>query len=278
MRYAQLVMGPAGSGKSTYCNVIQKHCELIKRTAHVINLDPAAEHFNYNLTADIRDLIALDDAMDEETLRFGPNGGLVFCMEYFAQNFDWLEEQLGEDDDDFFIFDCPGQIELYTHIPVMRQLVDQLRMWDFHVCGIFLIESQFMIEVPKFISGVMCALSVMINLEIPHVNVLTKVDLLDKNSKKQLERFLDPEMKTLISEQEENSFLRMKYRRLNEAIADLIDDYSLVRFLPFDITDEENVMEVLMEADKAIQYGEDFEPKEPREKDHDEEDSVNVDN
>jgi len=47
MRYGQLVMGPAGSGKSTYCSTMVKHCENIKRTVHVVNLDPAAEHFNY---------------------------------------------------------------------------------------------------------------------------------------------------------------------------------------------------------------------------------------
>ena len=29
-------------------------------------------------------------------------------------------------DDDYIIFDCPGQIELYTHLPTMRQFVDQL--------------------------------------------------------------------------------------------------------------------------------------------------------
>lgn len=46
---------------------------------------------------------------------------------YFAKNFDWLIEQLDEDeDDDYVIIDCPGQIELYTHLPTMKQLVDQL--------------------------------------------------------------------------------------------------------------------------------------------------------
>ena len=30
--------------------------------------------------SDIRDLISLDDAVDE--LGFGPNGGLLYCMEY----------------------------------------------------------------------------------------------------------------------------------------------------------------------------------------------------
>jgi hypothetical protein len=31
---------------------------------------------------DIRELIEIDDAMDDQGLRFGPNGGLIFCMEY----------------------------------------------------------------------------------------------------------------------------------------------------------------------------------------------------
>lgn len=62
--------------------------------AHLINLDPAAEVFDYapskgiGLTwlksgswcIDIRDLITVDDAMEE--LQYGPNGGLIFCLEY----------------------------------------------------------------------------------------------------------------------------------------------------------------------------------------------------
>lgn len=32
------------------------------------------------LTADIRELISLDDVMEE--LGLGPNGGLMYCMEY----------------------------------------------------------------------------------------------------------------------------------------------------------------------------------------------------
>ncbi len=39
-----------------------------------------------------------------------------------------------------------GQIELYTHLPVMRQLVEQLQQWEFRVCGVFLVDSQFMVE------------------------------------------------------------------------------------------------------------------------------------
>lgn len=34
------------------------------------------------LFIDVRELIQVDDAMEDEALRFGPNGGLVYCMEY----------------------------------------------------------------------------------------------------------------------------------------------------------------------------------------------------
>lgn len=37
---------------------------------------------------------------------------------------------------------------------------------------------QFVSDVTKYISGCMASLSAMIQLELPHINVLTKVDLL----------------------------------------------------------------------------------------------------
>ena len=47
--------------------------------------------------------IKLDDAMEDEELKFGPNGGLIFCMEYLMENMDWLQRQLnggiGEEDE-----------------------------------------------------------------------------------------------------------------------------------------------------------------------------------
>jgi hypothetical protein len=36
-----------------------------------------------------------------------------------------------------------------------------------------------------------------------------------------------------------------------------LDEYSLVSFVPLDISDEESIGEVLLQIDMAIQYGED---------------------
>lgn len=59
MRYAILVCGPAGAGKSTFCTALQTHMQTVKRTAHLFNLDPAADpgSFEYEPAIDIRDLI-----------------------------------------------------------------------------------------------------------------------------------------------------------------------------------------------------------------------------
>ena len=45
MRYAQIVCGPAGSGKSTYCAAVATHARDAGRSVTVVNLDPAAEFF-----------------------------------------------------------------------------------------------------------------------------------------------------------------------------------------------------------------------------------------
>lgn len=42
VKFGQIVLGPAGSGKSTYCGEIQKHCNDKKRAVHVINMDPVS--------------------------------------------------------------------------------------------------------------------------------------------------------------------------------------------------------------------------------------------
>lgn len=209
--------------------------------------------------------------MSDEELHFGPNGGLVFCIEYLIENQEWFKEQLcgggeedpidGEPDDDYIIFDMPGQIELYTHLNVGRQLVELLTSWNFRVAGVFLLDSQFMIDGGKFISGTMAALSVMVNMELPHINVLSKMDLLSKSARSQLDKYLEPDSHALLGQVTEESSWGRKYRKLSEAIGNLIEDFSLVRFIPLNLNDEESISNLLLIIDNVIQYGEDAEVK-----------------
>ena len=55
-----------------------------------------------------------------------------------------LAEALGDDDDDYLLIDCPGQIELYTHMPLMKQIADFLERMGFRLVVVYLLDSQFM--------------------------------------------------------------------------------------------------------------------------------------
>ena len=106
---------------------------------------------------------------------------------------DWLEEALDQfDDDEYLIIDCPGQIELYTHIPVMNKIIDQLRTWGYgdNMVSVFIVDATFITDPSKFISGSLLALSAMIAMQLPHVNVLSKCDLVEEAS---MERVLEME-------------------------------------------------------------------------------------
>lgn len=264
-RYGHMVMGPAGSGKSTYCAVIHDHMQALRRSVKCINLDPAAEAFKYPCEVDVRDLISSDDVMEE--LHYGPNGALVYAMEYLCQNMDWLDEQLDDfAEDEYFLFDCPGQIELYNHVPVMRQFVDHLQQRDIRLVGVYCMEASFCIDPCKFISGSLTALSAMVHLELPHINVLTKCDLIvdaeDDEAPNPVAEIMEQDVSGMVSKLHESA-MPPKFRKLHEAMASLLDDFSLVSFAALNVQDEETIDEVLHAIHSAVNFGEDEEPRIP---------------
>jgi GTPase SAR1 family protein len=77
-----------------------------------VNLDPACPNTPYKADISIASLITLEDVMAEFNL--GPNGGMLYCLEFLEANFDWLEEALSKCTTGYFVFDLPGQVELST--------------------------------------------------------------------------------------------------------------------------------------------------------------------
>mmetsp|Transcript_10917 Transcript_10917/g.17888 ORF Transcript_10917/g.17888 Transcript_10917/m.17888 type:complete len:334 (+) Transcript_10917:60-1061(+) len=331
-RYAQFVVGPAGSGKSTYCFTIQNFMNSNKHRlpALVVNLDPGQERTEKHeeelpFDADVRDLISVSDVIEE--LGFGPNGALVFCMEHLVENLEWLKDSLdeiGSSDDEYFIFDCPGQIELYTHIPVLRTIIKSLESWNINVCVVHVIDALFIDDSSKYISGSLLALTSMMQLQTAAVNIITKCDLkasalgggrkrrpkprgihfnsttsgsaaLDALAKAEEEdttvedededenepeflniddpEYLNPDPITLRESLAESS-VSPAFQRLGESIADLLESYNLVSFLPLDITSEESMEIILGHIDNATQYGEDLEPRDPGETEEQEENDM----
>lgn len=103
------------------------------------------------------------------------------CLRYLMDNIDWLSEQLSEYNDDYLIIDCPGQIELYTHTSLLSRFINTLSAtFNYRVMACYLLESNFIDDVNKYFAGTLSAMSSMVNLEVPMINVLSKVDLLKK--------------------------------------------------------------------------------------------------
>lgn len=258
-----------------------EHLEERGRIAHLINLDPAAEDAyldekegvkeKFGPSKDIRDLICVDDVMEE--LQYGPNGGLMFCLEHLLENSEWLTEDLGVYQDEFLIIDCPGQIELYTHSPIMQRIVRIFQIAEYKPCAIYLMESLFMNDIGKFFAGCLTATSCMLQLGIPHLNVISKMDLIvnsenvdyddsDDLETHPLRRYLNPDP-TLLEERLTDR-TPPSFRRLNSAIVGLIDELDMVSFIPLNIKQEDSLDRLLMHIENATQYSEALEPKESK--------------
>lgn len=283
-KYGTIVMGPAGAGKTTFCTAMIQHLKNNRRSCFYINLDPAAEDFAYEPDVDIKDLISLEDVMEE--LHLGPNGGLIYCFEFLMENLDFLTDPLESVTEEYLIIiDMPGQIELYTHVPIVPQLIQHLTRGSLNIsmCAAYLLESSFIVDRAKFFSGTLSAMSAMIMMELPHVNILSKMDQVKGQvARKELKRFIDPDTSLLQDAPESGLVYGFKedldnhdadqvkdimtgtsFARLNQAVGQLIDDFSLVSFLKLDAQDEDSVGAVLSYIDDAIQFHEAQEPKEP---------------
>ena len=280
--------------QTTFCTALIQHLQHSKRSCFYVNLDPAAEDFAYEPDLDIKELISLEDVMEEMGL--GPNGGLIYCFEFLMNNPAFLHDALEPlPETTLIIIDMPGQIELYTHIPVVPQLVKTLTTagsLGINLCATYLLESTSALDTARFFAGTLSAMSAMLMLEIPHVNVLSKMDLVKGVvPKKQLKRFIDPDSALLEESSDPHSnypsnpllstpqhlsesaindpstteslMTGSSFKALNRAVAQLIDDFSMVSFLQLDSTDEDSVGAILSYIDDAIQYHEAQEPKEP---------------
>lgn len=132
MPFGEVVIGSPGSGKSTYAFGKHQLFTAIQRPISIVNLDPANDALPYPCALDIASLITLEDAMQEHGL--GPNGAMLYCMEYLEENFDWLEEGLKAlGDDAYVVFDLPGQVELSTNHDSLKRIVQRLTKGGFRV-------------------------------------------------------------------------------------------------------------------------------------------------
>lgn len=134
----------------------QKYYKAIGRSAAVINLDPAVSEVPYEASIDIRELIDLQDVMRYNNL--GPNGSILFCLEYLETHFDWFLDKLdaltrsdpeatssSQTAIDYIVLDLPGQIELSTDHQSLKNVLHRLEKLDWRVQCCFSIRNKLFV-------------------------------------------------------------------------------------------------------------------------------------
>lgn len=111
---ACIVLGMAGSGKTTLMQRLNSHLHQRKTPYYLINLDPAVLDTPFGANIDIRDTVNYREVMRQYQL--GPNGGILTSLNLFATRFEDVMRlvEARAPSLDYVLLDTPGQIEIFT--------------------------------------------------------------------------------------------------------------------------------------------------------------------
>ncbi|KAJ3075477.1 hypothetical protein HDU98_007975 [Podochytrium sp. JEL0797] len=254
-KFGCVLLGAPGSGKTTGCHGLQQYFELTKRPTAVINLDPANDGLPYKCDVDIAELITLEDVMNEYHL--GPNGGLIYCMEYLEKNMDWLLSRLADVKDKYLVFDCPGQVELYTVNNAMRNIVQILEKHDFRLTIVHMVDAHLCTDPSKYISSLLLSLKTMLHLSQPHINVLSKIDLIQTYGKLafNLDFYTEvQDLSYLLTGLNEDAGASTRFQKLNAAVCELVEEFGIVGYTTLCIEEKASVRRLVEQLDRANGY------------------------
>lgn len=173
---AVLVVGLAGSGKSTLMNQINQYTYDNKKKAYYVNLDPATADINFNANVDIRDTVNYKDVMRQFNL--GPNGAILTSLNLFSTKFHQVVELIEKKNPpvEYAIFDTPGQIEAFAWSASGGMITQELAS-TFPTVVVFVVDVPRCTRCATFISTMLYACSILYRSGLPMVLALSKTDV-----------------------------------------------------------------------------------------------------
>ena len=161
-----IVLGAAGSGKTLFTKNFGRYLSDLGFSVRRINLDPASRP-RYEADRDIREFIRTEEVMEREKL--GINGALIRSAELSIKH---LSEVIL--DDDYVIYDTPGQLELFIFTNFGVELVKRLGSFSL---GIFLVDSSRVKNPNQYAAMISQSAVITLLLQIPVLTVFNKSDL-----------------------------------------------------------------------------------------------------
>ncbi len=168
------VVGPAGTGKSTFTSGFKEWMLNNGYTAISVNLDPGVENIPYQPDVDVREWIQLQDIMEEYSL--GPNGAQILASDLIASNMEEIKEEILSNEADYAIIDTPGQLELFAFRTSSDLIVRSLSEKESFL--LFIMDPMLALSPSGFISLVTLSTSVHFRFYFPYLNVVNKIDIL----------------------------------------------------------------------------------------------------
>jgi len=248
-----VIVGPAGSGKTTLTGELAEHIESYGSSVARVNYDPAAEDLSYSPHVDIRDYVKAEDFMAEG---LGPNGALIAAVDSSIEYVHDIRDRLIDINPDYVIIDTPGQLELFAY-RVGGPLVLDAITHDYPVVVIFLMDAMFFDNPAGIISILTLASSVAVRLRKPQINVVSKSDLLSKDVIEEvLPRLIEEGfLSSLIETEDLDPYLRSLALRLSEALA---ESGFIGEVLPVSSRDPQTLDALYAKIQQILALGDDY--------------------
>lgn len=171
-----IVVGMAGSGKTTLMHRLVTHTHLSNIRGYVMNLDPAVMTLPYASNIDIRDTVKYKEVMKQFNL--GPNGGILTSLNLFATKFDEVISVIEKRADqlDYVLVDTPGQIEIFTW-SASGAIITEAFASTFPTVVAYVVDTPRAENPTTFMSNMLYACSILYKTRLPLILAFNKVDV-----------------------------------------------------------------------------------------------------
>lgn len=171
-----IVVGMAGSGKTTFMNRLVCHTQASNIRGYVINLDPAVLTLPFGANIDIRDTVKYKEVMKQFNL--GPNGGILTSLNLFATKFDEVISVIEKRADqlDYVLVDTPGQIEIFTW-SASGAIITEAFASTFPTVVTYVVDTPRSASPQTFMSNMLYACSILYKTRLPLVVAFNKTDV-----------------------------------------------------------------------------------------------------